>query len=1184
MSVKTTIELIDKMSSSFDAITNSGQRAMSSIEKGAAGASTAYEKLSQYCSSGDMDLLERSAAQAGVSLKSARDATLVWADGIDELQKSALEFTYTDEELVNMGYKVKDSLNSVDEAAEQACEGFEKCSESADDAGKNADDMGKKSKSAIDDLDSAITSAGIVVGLKSIANGFIECSEASEIYESSIAKLETISGSSAINSLNADITDLSNQTGASADGLANVAYNAISAGSAVEESVDRAQVASKLATAGFTDETSALSVLSTALNSYGDAAGSAEDIADSLITVQNLGVTTVAELATQMGKAISTASAYNVSLSNVETAYIATTKAGIATAESTTYIAGMFNELGKDGTDIANIIQNETGKSFGQLMNEGKSLADVLGVVYDSVDQNTEAFMNLWGSQEAGKAAAAIVNQGLEQFNSNLKEVENSAGATEKAYSIMADTTQYAHNRMTNAASNLKIAVGDKLNGAFKSLYNTGAELFIGAQDIIDECPAVVSVVSALATSVSVLSVAIVGYNAVTKAAEIAQKLWNASMMANPVFLVVTAVAALTAGLVVLISTLSDVNSEYASLTAASKEQYTELQNANAQYDAAVEKYGKNSEEAAKLAGQVEVLSATYENNKRTMEEWNATVDDVVSKHDQLKSETDDAVSSLSSEKLMIDSLAERLDELTGKASLNRSEQTELSSIVSVLNEEIDGLGLTFDKTTNKTNLNAEAIKNYYDTVSKVSKIDVANEKLEELFKGKAEAELNVDYAQQEVEAAKKQLDEAEKEYAEYANQKVQNGESVGIFTHWAFTNDEQEALDKAKENLETLQGTVQNYTSDIEELNSVIDNVNSSYEATGDEAADAFNQVASSVEADITNIIEAYNEAYEAAYSSIDGQIGLFDTMKTESSLSVSEMQSALNSQVEYLNTYTENLKKAAELGFSDDLISTLSDGTAESAGYLDALVQKAESLGGKGAESATQFVEGFNSKMAEVEKSKESWAEQVGKMETDFDAKMDAIKTRMDTAIKDMDASSQAAAAAQKTIDAYINAIKSGASGAASAATVVKNAASSALNSGSTTVPGHASGTTYGEDIYIAGEEGPELIVGKRGSTVFPASETNRIVEAVGEKYYPNVEKSSDIANNIVLPVHQGISGVTDKNINITVNGTGKIGVEKGADNDEIVAIMMTNIRPILTNLLVEEMAEEGEGNYEY
>ena len=236
---------------------------------------------------------------------------------------------------------------------------------------------------------------------------------------------------------------MSSQTGAAASDLALVAYNAISAGTDTEKAMEMAKTATDLATGGFTSTDSALSVLTTSLNAYGDAAGTAAQISDSLIMVQNLGVTTVDQLSSSMGKAIATGSAYGVSLGNIESSYVSLTKQGINTAEATTYMSSMFKELGDSGSTVGKIIAEQTGKSFGQLMQDGMTTADIIGMLSESVDGNAEALMNLWGSAEAGKAANAIMNEGLEAFNENLKTIEGSSGATANAVAAMQDTFEY---------------------------------------------------------------------------------------------------------------------------------------------------------------------------------------------------------------------------------------------------------------------------------------------------------------------------------------------------------------------------------------------------------------------------------------------------------------------------------------------------------------------------------------------------------------------------------------------------------------------------------------------------------------------------------------------------------------------------------------------------------------------
>lgn len=286
-------------------------------------------------------------------------------------------------------------------------------------------------------------------------------------FETAFAKTQTIMDTSAVSvaQMRDDILGLSNKMGIAASELSDSVYNAISATGDTANAVSLVRDASRLASAGFTDSASALGVLTTAINAYGMAATDAEKISDSLIMTQNLGVTTVAELSAGMGKAIATASAYGIDLYNVESAYISLTKAGINTAEATTYMASMFNELGDSGSEASKLLLQVSGKSFAQLMAEGASVADVLGLLYMACNQDSTALMNLWGSAEAGKASNAIVNQGLETFNDNLGALQNSAGTTATAYETMCDTFEHQTALLKTNVQNLGIALYDGLSG-----------------------------------------------------------------------------------------------------------------------------------------------------------------------------------------------------------------------------------------------------------------------------------------------------------------------------------------------------------------------------------------------------------------------------------------------------------------------------------------------------------------------------------------------------------------------------------------------------------------------------------------------------------------------------------------------------------------------------------------------
>ena len=286
-------------------------------------------------------------------------------------------------------------------------------------------------------------------------------------FETAFAKTQTIMDTSAVSvaQMRDDILGLSNEMGITASELSDSVYNAISATGDTANAVSLVRDASRLASAGFTDSASALGVLTTAINAYGMAVTDAEKISDSLIMTQNLGVTTVAELSAGMGKAIATASAYGIDLYNVESSYISLTKAGINTAEATTYMASMFNELGDSGSEASKLLLQVSGKSFAQLMAEGASVADVLGLLYTACNRDSTALMNLWGSAEAGKASNAIVNQGLETFNDNLGALQNSAGTTAVAYETMCDTFEHQTALLKTNVQNLGIALYDSLSG-----------------------------------------------------------------------------------------------------------------------------------------------------------------------------------------------------------------------------------------------------------------------------------------------------------------------------------------------------------------------------------------------------------------------------------------------------------------------------------------------------------------------------------------------------------------------------------------------------------------------------------------------------------------------------------------------------------------------------------------------
>lgn len=309
-------------------------------------------------------------------------------------------------------------------------------------------------------LTKVVAAAGIGKMLQSAFTG-------GTAFESAMAKVGTIADTAKVplESLSSQVLQVSGDMHIGANEISEAAYQAISAGQDTGNAVAFAGQASMLATAGFTSTTSAVDILTTALNAYGKGADEAGHVSDVLLTTQNLGKTSVDELAGSMGRVIPLAAAYNVSLENLSSGLAIMTANGIATAEASTYTKSMLNELGDTGSSVGKILQQQTGKSFSELNADGKSLGDVLQVLYDSVGGNATKFAGLWSSVEAGTGALSLASSGADKFNGVLQQMQADSGATQTAYDTMTNTMAYKLDGVKTNAQNLGTALFDAVSG-----------------------------------------------------------------------------------------------------------------------------------------------------------------------------------------------------------------------------------------------------------------------------------------------------------------------------------------------------------------------------------------------------------------------------------------------------------------------------------------------------------------------------------------------------------------------------------------------------------------------------------------------------------------------------------------------------------------------------------------------
>lgn len=397
-----------------------------------------------------------------------------------------------------------------------------------------------------------------------IAAAGVGALKASMSYEDALAKLSTIADTSQVpmEELSNQILELSKVSGISAEQLANNVYDAISAGQQTADAVNFVSNATALARAGFTSTDAALDILTTSLNAYGLAAEDVTRVSDVLINTQNLGKTTVDQLASSMGKVIPTAKANGVEIETLAGAYAVMTANGIATAETTTYFNSMLNELGKNGSSAANALAaatadiKEGGLTMKEAMEMGWSLSDVLKALDDQASQQGTTISNMFGSAEAGKAAAVLLDNSA-KLDDAIAAMGDSAGATESAYGKL-NTTSFEIEKTINELKVTLLEIGDVLKAelmpVFEKVVKKIKELtgYISGMSVEEkeQMIKIAGIVAAIGPLLSVGGRLISGIGTVmTMAPKIGTAL---TALTGPVGIVIAAIAALAAAFAAL--------------------------------------------------------------------------------------------------------------------------------------------------------------------------------------------------------------------------------------------------------------------------------------------------------------------------------------------------------------------------------------------------------------------------------------------------------------------------------------------------------------------------------------------------------------------------------------------------------------------------------------------------------
>lgn len=732
-----------------------------------------------------------------------------------QLNKAKIDLNETNEAIEKNNQYLSEAEQSADGCAtsiDQYGKEVKGAGKELKDAAEDSKDFADKSKDGITQLAAALAAAGIAKSVKEIAAALMECSEAAAGFETAMAKVSTLADTSVVplETLKAQLLTLSSETGVAVESLAEATYQALSAGVDTANVVDFVSTATKLSVAGFTESATAVDVMTTALNAYGLEGSEAEKVASMLVKTQDLGKTSVGELAATMGRVIPTAAAYNVSLDQLSASYAIITASGTNTAIATTNLGAMFNELASTGGTVATILEEQTGKSFSELMADGASLGDVISILSDSVDGNSTAFSNLWSSTTAGQAALTLLNQGSEKFNSTLVQMQNSSGSVERNFQTMADTTEFAQQRMTTAAENLKIAIGDQLNPALEKLYDTGADAFNWATDFANKNPWIVQAIAGAVGAVGLLSAGLATYTAVTAAAKIVQDSLNLSISLCPVVAVTAAIGALVVAVGSYILSSQQADEE----TKAFKESLEETKTA-------------------------------YEELSDSMAEEQATTA----------------------------ATAAALQELLSVEEKSAAQKEAIAQMVNELNEAVPNLGLAYDSASDSINMTTEALDALVEHAAAQEEYEAQVARLSELYTEQAEITARLEEAQAALAEAQEtgsgntrtlqnNINELTASLEDNQAQIAALEEESAEFGEWQ---------EKSSRATQEMQSTVSGLISEMEALQTAYEDSHAKAVESIEGQLGLFNELDGSAKTSIDNLIEtlkgqvSYMETYAA-------------------------------------------------------------------------------------------------------------------------------------------------------------------------------------------------------------------------------------------------------------------------------------------------------------------------------
>ncbi|MBO6266893.1 MAG: phage tail tape measure protein, partial [Synergistaceae bacterium] len=920
-----------------------------------------------------------------------------------QIDKTSAALASQTEKLNRMGDALQEAGHDMDNLSGESAELGKKIDalrEEQEQAANSAQKFGAKSVDAINDLSSVLVSAGIVTMLKEIADGFAECVEVTAAFEASMSNVEALSGASAseLNELNALAKELGATTKFTAKESADAMGYMAMAGWNAEQMLSGMPGVLQLAAASGEDLAMVSDIVTDSLTAFGLTAADTSRYADILAQTATKANTNVSMMGETFKYAAPLAGALGYDVEDVAVATGLMANAGIKGSEAGTTLRNIFTRLAKPTKESADAM-----KALGLSMSDGTghmyTWMELMEQMRDQFAGLTEEEQTLRAAELAGQRSMsgllAIVNASEDDFAKLSAAISDSAGAAERMAGIKMDNMQGQLTLLQSAWEAVQTTVGEQFTPTLQDLFGWGAKVLGEVNQFLQAHPGLVKAIAITTTGLLALTAAVVGFNAASK---VLGMLDLAAMFATPV----GPILAVTAGVVALTGVIVGLNEkskqgvlQVKDLTEASRDLEDTLRTANeTMADTGAEMLATSRMANAYIDSLESMPDAVDESNERhgeymrTLQLLTMTVPELADKIDLETGAIEGGTAAL----------RENMEawEQNARAQAYQSYLTSLQSAYNdVLQEQIaneikltqeqtkakvasDGMAETYQKLLERLGMTDEQFKQVYGTVSGIPWRQY----------GQDVKDLKDEYA-----AYSSDLDKAEKSQR---NLKKAMDESAGAVA------EADEAMRSAKEAYDQIIGPAESATEATQAM------------ADGSEQ---LSYAVSEVSNEVSLLVEAYNEAYDAALKSVQGQYAIWDEAEKVVAVSAVTINDALQSQISYWDSYNTNLEslreRTSDIEGLSDVIASFADGSKESVNAIAGMANASD-------EDLAAMVENYQA----LQKAQEDTSQSLADLKANFSNEMDALQEDLKEDVAALDMSAEAAAAGQATIEAFIKA----------------------------------------------------------------------------------------------------------------------------------------------------------------